>query len=195
MNGLLNTLSENIILSQKKVENLKESISSLEEKINVMQNLSITLNPNDVKTVLSVSEDLMEEVLKQSYDSQSFEEVKKQMQVIRYFIPQMESLELSLTSKQENLCKEFIENFMYTLRGVNTSHRDVKKLLDETEKKLEFDKQLKNDLKNLTNYVSTDLLNRIDVFLERQNISYQSKINMIISILDYNDSFYIESLF
>ena len=191
MNGLLNTLSETIIFSQKKVENLKESISSLEEKIHVMQEISISLNPKDIKTILSVPDDLMEDVIKQSYDSDEFEERKKQMQVIRYFIPQMEALELSLTSKQENLCKEFIENFMYTLRCVNTSQRDIKKLLDETEKKLEFDKKLKDDLKSLTKHVTTDLLNRIDIFLERQNISYQSKINMIISILDYNDNFFV----
>ena len=33
MNGLLNALSENIISSQKKVDNLQDSLSSLEEKI------------------------------------------------------------------------------------------------------------------------------------------------------------------
>jgi len=195
MNGLLNVLSENIISSQKKVDNLKESVSSLEEKIKVMQNLSIILNPDDVKTILSVPDELMNDILKQSYDSESLEEVEKQMKVIRYFIPQMETLEFSLTPKQEELCKEFIEHFLCTLRGVNTSYNDVKKLLDETGKKLEFDKSLKEDLKNIKNYVTSDLLNRIEQFLERKNLSYQTKINIVMSILDYNDSFYVEGRF
>lgn len=195
MNGLLNALSENIISSQKKVDNLQDSLSSLEEKIKVMQNLSIILNPNDVKTILSVPDDLMEDVLKQSYDTETYEETLKQMKVIRYFIPQMETLEFSLTAKQEELCKEFIDNFLYTLRGVTTSRNDVKKLLDDTEKKLEFDKNLKENLKDINHYVSSDLLNQIEVFLDRKNISYQAKINMIVSILDYNDSFYIERIF
>ena len=107
----------------------------------------------------------------------------------------METLEFSLTQKQEELCKDFINHFLCSLRGVNTSYQDVKKLLEETEKKLEFDKNLKEDLKNLKNYVTSDLLKRIEQFLERKNIPYQSKINMMISILDYNDNFYIDDRF
>lgn len=193
MNGLLNALSENIITSQKNVDSLKDSIASLSEKTKTMQNLSVILNPNDVKTILSVPDDMVDEVLRQSYDSLSLEDIQKQMKVIRYFIPQMESLEFSLTPAQEELCKDFINHFLCTLRVVNTSFSDVKKLLSETEKKLEFDKTLREDLKNIQGYVSSDLLNRIEIFLERKNLSYQTKINMLVSILDYNHNFYNEN--
>lgn len=190
MNGLLNALNENIIASQKKVDNLSESSKSLEEKIKVMQNLSIILNPEEIKTILSIPEDMVDDVLRQSYDANILEEKQKQMKVIRYFLPQMDNLEFSLTNKQIDFCKEFISNFMVTLKVVNTSFNDVKKLLSETEKKLEFDKNLRDQLKNIQGYVHTELLEQIENFLNRKNLPYQSKINMLMSILDYNDNFY-----
>ncbi len=190
MNGLLNALNENIIASQKKVDNLSESSKSLEEKIKVMQNLSIILNPEEIKTILSIPEDMVDDVLRQSYDANVLEEKQKQMKVIRYFLPQMDNLEFSLTNKQIDFCKEFISNFMVTLKVVNTSFNDVKKLLSETEKKLEFDKNLRDQLKNIQGYVHTELLEQIENFLNRKNLPYQSKINMLMSILDYNDNFY-----